>query len=322
MNSDVPNKTSLYSKVSYHIVDEGSVGQRLDNFLLKTMRTVPKKRVYQMIRKGEVRINKKRGIPSSKLELNDAIRIPPFVCEHQVNQVTHIKPELTELLESAIVYEDVSLLVIDKPSGLAVHGGSNISLGLIEALRLMRPKQKLLELVHRLDKETSGLVMIAKKRSMLTYLHECLRIGSIQKNYIALVPGFLVKEGKIDAPLLKKSAPNGERMVVVNSAGKASLTHIKILNRNSEFTLLQASPKTGRTHQIRVHLAHYHDGIIGDEKYGDKTHNEKAAKMGFRRLFLHASHLTIPLEGQHEPLRLEAPLPDQCKQFLSSIKLI
>lgn len=306
--------------VSFVGIGERHAGQRLDNFLMAQMNGVPKSRIYQMIRKGEVRINKKRAKVSSRLCLDDLVRIPPHQSKVAEFNDKPLNPKLEQTLKAAIVYEDDALLVINKPSGLAVHGGSGVSLGLIEALRRMYPKAKMLELVHRLDKETSGLVMVAKKRSMLIHCHECLRKGRISKQYLALVPGTWQGKSLIDAPLLKRETPNGDRRVSVHLEGKPSQTRVRVHTQFDTHTLLQLKPITGRTHQLRVHLAHCGQAIVGDDKYGSDPVNKGAKQGGLRRLFLHASDLTIPLPEQDEFLRLKADLPEECAAYCRTLR--
>jgi 23S rRNA pseudouridine955/2504/2580 synthase len=318
MNSE----NTKFMPVEHYSVTNANHGQRLDNFLLTKLSGVPKTRIYQMIRKGEVRINKKRANVFARIHEEDIIRIPPFTTNKVTSLDTPLKKSTQEMLESSIIFEDERLLVINKPSGLAVHGGSNINLGLIEAVRRMRPKAKLLELVHRLDRETSGLIMIAKKRSMLTYLHECLRLGRIHKSYLALVPGLWPDVKIIEEPLLKREASLGGKKVIVHPEGKPATTRVKVVQRYPNHTLLKVSPLTGRTHQIRVHLAHIGHSIIGDDRYGDKNVNSTAQKLGLSRLFLHACHLTIPLPGQENSLRLEADLPNVCIEYCKLINSI
>lgn len=304
------------NQVQQLVIADSQAGQRIDNFLLTFFRGVPKSRVYRIIRKGEVRVNKKRVDVSYRLVLGDSLRIPPVrMAEVDEKQVVKPNDKFIEFLESSILFEDESLIILNKPSGLAVHGGSGIKLGAIEAFRAMRPKAPFLELVHRLDRDTSGCLMIAKKRSRLTYLNECLKQGTIVKRYVALVQDKW-KGGKIiDAPLHKYLLLSGERRVKVDSEGKFAKTGIKILESFKEATLVQATPHTGRTHQIRVHCAHVGNPILGDEKYGNKDHNIQAS-----RLYLHARELLIPIEGSENKLALTAPIPDEFQSILSILR--
>jgi len=247
-----------------------------------------------MLRHGEVRVNKGRIGPSYKIQSNDSIRIPPFWSETSEAEATRGKPgsNLVKLLLDSIIFEDDKILVVNKPSGIASHGGSGISFGVIETLRAARPDLKDLELVHRLDRDTSGCIVLAKKRSALRRLHELIRNGEIFKKYILLVRGQW-KNGEriVDAPLLKNQLSSGERIVTVKQAGKESVTIFRPIKVGAEKSLLEAELKTGRTHQIRVHAAHIGYPIAGDEKYGDKEFNRKMGLLGLKRLFLHAKEI-------------------------------
>lgn len=293
-------------------------GQRVDNYLLSLFRGVPKSRVYRIIRKGEVRVNKKRVDASYRLVCGDLVRIPP-VRMPEPNEVTQPGSRLTNSIDKAILYEDASLIVIDKPAGLAVHGGSGIKLGLIETLRAMRPEAPFLELVHRLDRDTSGCIMVAKKRSRLVFLHECLQQGTIQKRYLAVVQGTWSGGRVVEAPLFKYVLPSGERRVKVAPEGKFAKTGIKILESIKDVTLIEATPVTGRTHQIRVHCAFKGHPILGDDKYGPR---DVDVKEGGGRLMLHARELVIPIQGSgsKETLTLCAPAPEAFESYLKDLR--
>lgn len=306
------------NQVQQIVVTENNAGQRVDNFLFTLLRGVPKSKLYRIIRKGELRVNKKRVDVSYRLNDGDTVRIPPLRYEDKPEPVVAGHKTLQNIKES-IVYEDEALLIVNKPSGIAVHGGSGVSWGLIEALRQLRPNAPFLELVHRLDRDTSGLTMIAKKRSMLIHLHECLKTGQIQKQYFALVAGVWAGGKLVDAPLHKYVLPGGERMVKVDEAGKFAKTRVKILESYPRASLLQVSPLTGRTHQIRVHCAFMGHPIIGDQKYGDPKKNLSAKSMGFGRLFLHAHQLVITLPNSL-PLTVTANMPAECQQFITTLK--
>ncbi|MCY1343177.1 Ribosomal large subunit pseudouridine synthase C [compost metagenome] len=286
-------------------------GQRIDNFLLARLKGVPRTLIYRILRKGEVRVNKGRIKPEYKLQAGDIVRVPPLRLAER-DEPAPLAQGLLERLEAAIVYEDKALIVLNKPTGIAVHGGSGLSYGVIEALRQLRPDAKELELVHRLDRDTSGLLMIAKKRSMLRHLHEALRRdGGVDKRYMALVRGsWPTSKKKVSAPLLKNTLRSGERMVEVNAEGKEALTLFRVLRRFGEFaTLVEASPVTGRTHQIRVHAKHAGHSIAGDAKYGDDDFTREVRELGGKRLFLHAYALKVPLPDGGE-LQLEAPVDE------------
>lgn len=304
------------STVQQVIVTAAHAGQRVDNFLASFLKGVPKSHLYRIIRKGEVRVNKRRVQVDYRLGCDDVVRIPPLRLASNEKPLPPRK--IIKDLEEAI-YEDEQLLILNKPAGLAVHGGSGISLGLIEALRITRAQAPFLELVHRLDRDTSGCVMIAKTRAMLTYLHQCLREGTIEKHYFALVQGQWQGGKVIEAPLLKYVLRSGERMVKVAPQGKFAQTTIKILKSYPQATLLQAVPLTGRTHQIRVHCAFMGHPIVGDRKYGKLADNRSSLNQ-CERLFLHAHQLVIQLPNQRQPLRVTSPLPSACQQYLDKIK--
>lgn len=301
-------------------VTEASAGQRLDNFLRGQLKGVPKTHIYRIIRKGEVRVNKGRIKPDYKLQLGDFVRIPPVRVSEQGEQ-PKINKGLALSLENAILYEDDQLMVINKPSGLAVHGGSGLQFGLIEALRKIRPEQRMLELVHRLDRDTSGCVMVAKKRSMLKFLHEALRGDSVHKYYKALVVGrWPNRKKQVDASLQKNVLKSGERMVTVSAEGKKSKTLFQVCSSYPGYTLVEAKPITGRTHQIRVHCRHAGFPIVGDEKYGDEATNKAMKQLGFKRLFLHAERLEIPRPNAEQPLVITAPLDRELVSVLRQLE--
>ncbi|RYY75756.1 MAG: 23S rRNA pseudouridine(955/2504/2580) synthase RluC [Gammaproteobacteria bacterium] len=299
------------AKVSFVDVDDDQAGQRIDNFLMARLKGVPKSKVYNIIRKGEVRVNKGRTKPDYKISVGDEIRIPPVrVTEKEA--VPKPSNTMTVLLENSVLFENDGLLVINKPPGLAVHGGSGVSLGLIETLRQMRPDARYLELIHRLDRDTSGCIMIAKKRSMLRHLQAALReksFSGITKVYHALVIGHWPQTCKrVDAPLLKVEVADDERVVRVHPDGKPSLTEFKILQCYSNCSLIEARPITGRTHQIRVHARHVGHSLVGDEKYGDDDFNKQMRDVGVKRLFLHAAELGFYLPDATEKTIVKAPL--------------
>lgn len=313
------SKSPSHPTVSFIEVTDAHSGQRIDNFLLKHLKGVPKSRVYRILRKGEVRVNKGRIKPEYKLCEGDVVRIPPVrVAERP--PAPGVSRSLGELLSASILFEDDRLLVVNKPSGLAVHGGSGINQGLIEALRVMRPEARFLELVHRLDRDTSGCIMIAKKRSMLRYLHEQLRNGTMDKHYMALVTGRWPNRRKaVSAPLLKNTLQSGERMVNVSPEGKKSLTEFTVLERYDLATLVQAKPITGRTHQIRVHALHVGHPILGDVKYGVDADNKAFRELGLKRLFLHAASLRVPMPDGEKSLEFSAPLDTDLTAVLATL---
>ncbi|MGG2397218.1 23S rRNA pseudouridine(955/2504/2580) synthase RluC [Pseudomonas sp. SH1-B] len=285
-------------------------GQRIDNFLRTQLKGVPKTLIYRILRKGEVRVNKGRIKPEYKLQAGDVVRVPPLRLAER-DEPEPLAQGLLERLEAAIVYEDKALIVLNKPAGIAVHGGSGLNYGVIEAFRQLRPDAKDLELVHRLDRDTSGLLMIAKKRSMLRHLHEQLRGDGVDKRYMALVRGhWATAKKQVNAPLQKSNLRSGERMVEVDSEGKEALTLFRVLRRFGDFaTLVEAKPVTGRTHQIRVHAKHAGHSIAGDSKYGDDEFTREIRELGGKRLFLHAYELHVPLPDGGV-LKLEAPVDE------------
>ena len=321
-------KTHAISKdsVSLITVAEHEAGQRLDNYLIKILKGVPKSHIHRIIRAGEVRLNKKRCKPDSRIQTGDLLRIPP-VRTAEKQRSSENRAQAVPAREFTIIYEDDALLVIDKPAGTAVHGGSGVSFGVIEQIRRARPDARYLELVHRLDKDTSGLLMIAKKRSALVKLHEAIRNDHPKKIYLALGVGKLPNDSfHVKLPLFKYTGAQGEKMVRVSEDGQSAHTIFRVLNRFSDgllhqvglshLTLVQATLKTGRTHQIRVHLQSQHCPIAGDERYGDYQANKRLQKLGLKRMFLHAAelHLDHPLTG--EKLILKAPLPQDLAQFV------
>lgn len=288
---------SLIKRQAQNIdINEAHDGQRLDNFLINKLKNVPRSKAYKLIRTGQVRVNSKRAKPHLKLNFGDRVRIPPFTTT--ADEKPKASKGLLEHLKQRIVYEDDDILILNKPSGVAVHGGSGVSLGVIEAIRQLRPNQPFLELVHRLDRETSGCLLIAKTRKMLVYLHALLRDGKITKIYQALVRGEWQGPKKVVMPLSKNHLKSGERVVKVDPQGKEATTLFKSLATYEGATLVQASPVTGRTHQIRVHAAYMGNPIAGDEKYGDRKDNDNFKKIGLKRLFLHAYSITIPMEDK------------------------
>ncbi len=308
------------TNVQQIVVTDAHAGQRIDNFLSTYLRGVPKSRIYRIIRKGEVRVNKGRIGVSYKLSLGDAIRIPPIRMALKTEGNSHPGSKLAKTLDHAILYEDDHFLVINKPAGMAVHGGSGISLGLIEAIRGMRPGAPFLELVHRLDRDTSGCVMIAKRRPMLTHLHDCLKSGKISKHYYALVHGKWKGGKTIEAPLHKFLLKSGERMVKVTPDGKSSKTTFEQLESFSQATLLQATPVTGRTHQIRVHCAFMGSPIIGDQKYGDRESDNQAKIQGYDRLYLHAHQLVVKLPYEPFSLTITCPMPEAFEKYCQELR--
>ncbi len=314
-------------------IDEASEGQRIDNFLAKVLKGVPKSHIYRILRSGEVRVNKGRIDASYKLLIGDIVRVPPIriaandkeLLENQTNQPAK------SVLESTIIFEDDALLIIDKPAGFAVHGGSGVSRGVIEQLRMERPKAKFLELVHRLDRETSGVLMLAKKRAALVALHEMIRNNQTDKRYLMLVAGeWTEKKKRVAMDLQKYVLPNGERRVnVVTDKSKDkydqaqhSETIFYLKQAFAGFTLLEAQLITGRTHQLRVQLAHLGFPIVGDDKYGDFANNKALQKKGLKRMFLHSAETNLRHPISDDKLKLIAPLPQELQKFMNSLKKV
>lgn len=297
-------------------------GQRIDNFLITALKGVPKTLIYRILRKGEVRVNKGRIKPEYKLQAGDVVRVPPVRLPER-DEPAPVAQGLLQRLEAAIVYEDKALIVLNKPAGIAVHGGSGLSFGVIEALRQMRPDAKELELVHRLDRDTSGLLMIAKKRSMLRHLHAALRGDGVDKRYMALVRGhWATAKKQVNAPLQKSNLRSGERMVEINDEGKEALTMFRVLRRFGEFaTMVEARPITGRTHQIRVHTLHAGHCIAGDTKYGEEGFSKEIRDLGGKRLFLHAYMLTVPMPDGGE-MKFQAPVDDMWAKTVERLSVV
>ncbi len=312
MNEDKP-------KVQFVDIDDDFAGQRIDNFLLARLKNVPKSMIYRIVRKGEVRVNKKRINPEYKLQEGDIVRIPPVnVPEPTVANVPSTKLAKVSELENCIIYEDEHLLILNKPSGTAVHGGSGLKFGAIEALRALRPEARFLELVHRIDRDTSGILLIAKKRSALRRLQEQFRNKTVQKYYFALVMGQWKSTCKIvNAPLLKNEVSS---IVRVNPNGKPSETRFKILEKFEQATLIQASPITGRTHQIRVHTQYSGHPIAWDDRYGDRRFDAYTGQFGLDRLFLHAANIKFMHPATEELMDISAPMEAKIEKVLKGLR--
>lgn len=310
------------NSVTHRVIDDEEAGQRLDNFLIRFCKGVPKSHVYRILRSGEVRVNSRRVDATYRLCTGDKLRIPPVrIAERPQNEIDEAAKHRVDL---PIVYEDDALLVIDKPEGIAVHGGSGVSFGVIEALRRQRPQARFLELAHRLDRETSGILLIGKKRSALTALHDMFREHGTgaDKRYLVLVKGrWMNATQHVKAPLLKYLTESGERRVSVNAEGKPSHTVFRLLARWPNMSLLEAQLKTGRTHQIRVHLAHLGFPILGDEKYGDFSLNKHLRPSGLKRMALHAWRMDFHHPLSREPMHCEAPLPESIASYIAAVNL-
>jgi len=321
-HSDISAATSPAVEVKWLTVDEESAGQRLDNFLIRHLKGVPKTHIYRIIRSGEVRVNKGRASADTRIETGDVVRLPPVRISDKVAEKA-ARPAPGR--EFPLLLEDDALMAIDKPSGVAVHGGSGVSFGVIEQLRQARPLAKLLELVHRLDRETSGILLVAKKRSALKHLQDQFRERETGKTYLALVQGSWPEKLKvIDSALHKFLLPDGERRVKVTSNedpdGMRSITLVKVAERLVDCTLLEVTIKTGRTHQIRVHLASQGHPIAGDDKYGDFEWNKVLQKQGLKRMFLHAWRLQFSHPATGKRVELKSNLPSELQLYVNHAK--
>lgn len=314
------NPTDDKPRVRFITIDGEDAGQRIDNFLLRTLKGVPKSHLYRLMRKGEIRVNKKRIKPVYKLLVDDVVRIAPIRVSEKPEAVS-TGLNIVANLEKQILFEDDRLIVINKPSGMAVHGGSGLSFGLIEALRSLRPDARMLELVHRLDRDTSGCLVVAKKRSALRHLHEQLRNKKVQKFYHALVKGhWPTKLTRVTEGLRKNDLKSGERVVITdNINGKESETRYRVLERYRGATLVRAFPVTGRTHQIRVHCQVSGHSIAMDAKYGHESFDAEMKSKGLKRLFLHAASIEFTHPGTQERIKIEAPLEPTLEKLLTKL---
>lgn len=307
------------NSVTWRNIDENAAEQRIDNFLGKILKGVPRSHIYQLLRCGEVRVNSRRVTPTYRLQIGDKLRIPPVRVAPP--PVPGRAPPTR--LNADVLHEDEHLLALAKPSGVAVHGGSGISLGVIERIRLERPELRFVELVHRLDRETSGVLLLAKKRAALVALHTQLRNGEIGKSYLALAHGvWRNQKQNVRLPLRKYLSASGERRVSVAEDGRVTHTVFALERAWSQYSLLRAELKTGRTHQIRVHLAHLGFPIAGDDKYGDFALNRRLAREGLKRMFLHAARLTLRHPASGAALTFEAPLPDELAAFVRALDAV
>ena len=312
--------SEIRTQVQFVDIDEDMAGQRIDNFLRNQLKNVPKSLVYRILRKGEVRVNKKRIKAEYKLKAGDLVRIPPVTIDEKQTEPSAVSTKLNKVaeLEQMIIYEDDHLLVLNKPSGTAVHGGSGLKFGAIEALRALRPQARFLELVHRIDRDTSGILLVAKKRSALRHLQAQFRAKTVQKYYFALVMGQWKSScKKVTAPLLKNEINS---IVRVNPQGKSSETRFRIIEKFPDATLIQASPITGRTHQIRVHTQYTGHPIAKDDRYGDSRFDVYMAKIGLDRLFLHAANIKFQHPENEQWMEINAPLENKLEQVLSGLR--
>jgi 23S rRNA pseudouridine955/2504/2580 synthase len=309
----------IRTEVRHLEVTAEEAGQRLDNFVSKRLGDVPRSRVYRVIRKGEVRVNGRRAGPETRLKAQDRIRLPPVRVLPR-SEPGRPAPDLLARIQGAIIHEDKRLLVLDKPAGVAVHGGSGVSAGVIEALRALRAQESL-ELVHRLDRDTSGCLLVARNAATLRTLHALLREDGFEKRYLALLKGrWELGEKRIDVPLRTDTRVGGERTVRAHASGKPSVSHfrpVQFFGRTA--TLVEVTIDTGRTHQIRVHAAHAGHPVAGDDKYGDDAFNRGLRALGLTRMFLHASSLSFTWPQSGEPFSVNAPLPPELKAVLDRL---
>jgi 23S rRNA pseudouridine955/2504/2580 synthase len=306
-------------KVRRLTAGEEDAGQRLDNFLFRTLKGVPKSHVYRLLRTGQVRVNKKRVKPDYRLEAGDELRLPPI---RQEEKAAPGKPPhwQQDALKAAILFEDERILVVNKPAGMAVHGGSGVSFGVIETLRVLRPENPGLELAHRLDRDTSGCLIVAKRRSMVRPLHAAFREGGVEKHYLALLAHAWTSEAReVDQPLEKNQLEGGERMVRVSREGKEARSLFSPLQRFAASALMDIRIYTGRTHQIRVHAAHIGHPVAGDDKYGDREANKALKAAGLKRMFLHAHRLAFPHPETGERMELIAPLDEELQTVIRNL---
>jgi len=311
-----------FDKPQFWTIDADHKDQRIDNYLFTHLKGVPKSHIYRILRKGEVRVNKGRIKVVYKLKVGDVIRIPPIRVAEPKDTSKISKLDKVQQLEESIIVETNQYMVINKPSGIAVHGGSGLSFGVIEAFRSLRPKEKFLELVHRIDRDTSGCLLIAKRRSFLVHFQNQLRHRKMNKEYLAVVSGKWPKKNKtVDVALLKKTLPSGERIVVVDEQGKPSETKFSLIENLGEYSLIRAKPVTGRTHQIRVHARHCFCPLLGDEKYSDLDKDRTLLqKLHIKTFILHAERLTFKLPETDEVVTVEAPIPKQMSKIIKSLR--
>ncbi len=306
--------------VTWQVVDSDTAGQRLDNFLMAQLKGVPRSLVYRLIRSGQVRVNSGRCQARYRLQAGDRVRVPPVTRRPTAEVIA--PPEGLDWLAKRIIFEDQRLLVLDKPAGLAVHGGSSVNLGAIEALRVLRPELASAELVHRLDRATSGCLLIARRRSALRALHALLRAGEVEKRYLALVRGrWPGRMTHVDVPLLTRRGAAGDTRVHVDEAGKRALSRFKVLEYFGDHaSLVEVSLPTGRMHQIRVHAAHAGHPVAGDPRYGDRDWNAQLAENGLHRMFLHAAAVAFRWPEEDEPFSVSAPLPQELDAVLTALR--
>lgn len=317
------DKKNTFKKtnVTYLKVSADDTNQRIDNFLIGYLKKLPKSHIYKILRKGEVRVNKKRVKADYRLQQGDDIRVPPLMLDTEAKKIPPSNETLASL-ENRIIFENEYLLVLNKPSGMSVHAGSTVRLGIIEALRYLYPKLPQLELVHRIDSDTSGCLIIAKKKRILRECHQLLREGKVKKTYLALTKGkWQDKQLRVDLPLHKTFEKSGKHLVSVNAQGKTALTVFKTLESFKEASLMEVALHTGRTHQIRVHAQSQGHAIAGDNRYGDTDFNKLMAQLGLKRLFLHAKLIELTLPSENLQIKVEAPLDKELLEVVQTLKI-
>lgn len=312
-------QTTIKLPVQMVTIDDDDAGQRLDNYLFRQLNKVPKSRVYRALRHGEVRVNKKRVKAAYRLESGDMVRLPPITVE--LKKDVFVGQQLLQTLEKAILFENDDVMIVNKPSGLAVHGGSGINVGMIEALRQIRPDCKRMELAHRLDRDTSGCTIVVKNAKALRFIHQQLRERHVEKKYLCLVKGrWPRRRSQVDIGLERNVLSSGERMVRATPEGKPSKTRFAIVESLKTATLVEARPITGRTHQIRVHAQYVGFPLLGDTKYCPREINDWAKEQSLERLFLHAAEVSFRLKEGQKPLVFKAPLPKELTKVLNNLR--
>jgi 23S rRNA pseudouridine955/2504/2580 synthase len=314
------NHKIISRSVHFIEIDAQNAGQRIDNFLANQLKGVPRGHIYKIIRKGEVRVNKGRIKQTYKLRYGDSVRIPPVQVVAK-KALSAPGQSLLKLIENNILFEDDYLMAVNKPSGVAVHGGSGVSYGMIEAIRALRPEHRFWELIHRLDRDTSGCLLIAKRRSTLTSVQELMRNRETEKRYLTLLCGRVkFRQKKVAAPLLREALKKGERFVRVDKQGKDSLSYFTTLEQFPDASLMEVKIVTGRTHQIRVHSQYIGHNVAGDTKYVNFACNQRMKSLGLKRLFLHSSYLGLEHPNTGETLSINAPLSNELSSFLETLR--
>lgn len=315
-----PISSTDFSKVSLLTINTEQAGQRIDNFLMAKIKGVPKSLFYRLLREGNIRVNKKRTKPDYRIQANDIIRIPPL--RHTQTLTKKPTEALKQFLASRILYEDEDLLILNKPAGIAVHAGTQTEFGVIEGLRGIKADYANLQLIHRLDRDTSGCLLVAKHRAILNEVQDLFRTHQVKKNYLALTQGhWKPNEYHVELPLQKEELESGGQRVRVSVNGKLAISDFKPIATYHDCTLVSVSLTTGRTHQIRVHAAHLDHAVAGDDKYGDRTFNRALRSYGLHRLFLHSAEISFTLTSTHKLIHCQAPLDESLELVLKKLEL-